>query len=128
MKYRHILRRSLQGSFITILTVLLTGDLSGTNELIAGIPLLLIDTSYSRDFEREADEFAMQQMIAENIPLVAFEDILNRLEDSHRIKNEQRTFGDESGNFVTDYLSSHPGTPERVSLIRAYQSSDNPPD
>lgn len=126
LKYRHILRRSLQGSFITILTVLLTGDLSGTNELIAGIPLLLIDTAYSRDFEREADDFAMQRMIAENIPLAAFENILNRLEESHRIKNEQRTLGDGSGNFVTDYLSSHPGTPERVNLIRAYQSPDRP--
>ena len=126
LKYRHILRRSLQGSFITILTVLLTGDLSGTNEIIAGIPLLLIDTAYSRDFEREADDFAMQRMTAEDIPLAAFENILNRLEESHRIKNEQRTFGDDSGNFVTDYLSSHPGTPERVNLIRAYQSPDRP--
>ena len=128
LKYRHIMRRSLQGSFITILTVLLAGDLSGSNELIAGIPLLLIDTSYSRDFEREADDFAMQRMISENIPLLAFENILNRLEESHKIENEQRTFGDGTGNFFTDYLSSHPGTPERVSLIRTYHSSDKPPD
>ena len=88
----------------------------------------MIDTSYSRDFEREADDFAMQQMIAEDIPLAAFENILNRLEESHKIENEQRTFGDGGGNFVIDYLSSHPGTPERVSLIRGYHSSGKPPD
>lgn len=125
LKYRHILRRSLQGSFITVLTVLVTGDVSGINELIAGIPLLLIDTAYSREFEREADDFAVRQMISEDIPLVAFENILRRLEESHKVKDDQRTPGHESGNAITDYLSSHPGTPERLDLIRAFRSADN---
>lgn len=117
LQHRHILRRALQGSMITIVTILITGDVSGINELIAGIPTLLIDAAYSRDFEREADEYAIRQMMLEGIPVSAFEDILLRLQDAHKETDDR---GEEDSTLVTDFLSSHPGTLERLNLIRAF--------
>ncbi|MBQ75309.1 MAG: peptidase M48 Ste24p [Gammaproteobacteria bacterium] len=114
LKHRHILRRSLQGSLITIASILVTGDVSGVNELIAGIPTLLIDASYSRDFEREADDYAIDLLLREGIPVKSFEEILQRLQAA---QGEDRKGDDPS--LVTDFLSSHPGTAERLSLIRS---------
>ncbi|MBV1930724.1 MAG: M48 family metallopeptidase, partial [Porticoccaceae bacterium] len=54
LKYRHITRRALQGSMITLLVVFVTGDVSSV-DLLTALPTLILDLSYSREFESEAD-------------------------------------------------------------------------
>ncbi|MBQ62257.1 MAG: hypothetical protein CMQ19_09305 [Gammaproteobacteria bacterium] len=74
---------------------------------------MLIDASYSRNFEREADDYAIALFLQEGIPVKSFEEILQRLQ---AVQGESRK-GDGT-SLVSDLLSSHPGTAERLSLIR----------
>lgn len=118
LEHRHMLRRSIQGSILTVLSIFVTGDVSGINELVAAVPALVIDAAYSRDFEREADDFALAEMARLGMSVRAFGEILALIESSHRAEEEHAA----SGNRVMDFLRTHPGTPERIEAIRAYAS------
>jgi predicted Zn-dependent protease len=86
-----------------VLLVAITGDLSSIASLGAWLPALLVDTSYSRGFETEADDFAFEYLKHNNIPTHSFTDILQRIEDKSGAKDH-----------IPDYLSSHPATQERI--------------
>jgi len=48
LKYKHVTRRALQGSMLTLLIVFITGDVSSV-DILAGLPSLMIDLSFSRE-------------------------------------------------------------------------------
>jgi predicted Zn-dependent protease len=107
--HRHALRRLLQDSATVLLIAAITGDATSITSLSATVPTLLIETKYSRDFEREADRFALGYLKENNINPRHFSDILLRLEQSRPGESD-----------IPDFLSSHPGTKER---IKAFQSA-----
>lgn len=112
LEHRHITRRSLQGSLITLFAILMVGDVSGINEVIATIPGLLIDASYSREFEREADRYAIEQLQQRKIPASRFGDILRKITKSTNARRRQG-----AGDWIRGYLSTHPLTKERLETI-----------
>ncbi|MEP7314022.1 MAG: M48 family metallopeptidase, partial [Pseudomonadota bacterium] len=75
---RHALRQLLQSAGISAIAVVLLGDLNSISALASAVPLLL-QAKNSRDFEREADEFARRWLQGERIPLRRFDDMLCRL-------------------------------------------------
>lgn len=99
---RHALRRTVQASALSLLTLLVFGDVSSVPALAASIPVILTEMGYSRDFEREADRYAVRVLRASGIAPQRLGDILSRLDPDH---------GGGS------YLSTHPPTPERVEMI-----------
>lgn len=99
---RHALRRTVQASGLSLLTLLVFGDVSSVPALAASIPVILTEMGYSREFEREADRYAVRVLRASGIAPQRLGDILSRLDPDH---------GGAS------YLSSHPPTPERVEMI-----------
>jgi Zn-dependent protease with chaperone function len=101
--HRHSLRRMLQGSATALLIVIVTGDVGSIMSLAATVPTMLLESSYSRDFEREADDFALQFLQARGISTEVFAEILLRM------KEKSGGEGD-----APDYLSSHPATRERA--------------
>lgn len=107
--HRHALRRLLQDSATVLLIVAITGDAMSITSLSATVPTLLIETKYSRDFEREADRFALGYLKENNINPRQFADILSRLEQSRPGESD-----------IPNFLSSHPATKER---IKAFQSA-----
>jgi predicted Zn-dependent protease len=109
LRQRHLLRRLLQGSATALVIIAVTGDISTMGSLAAALPTVLIENKFSRDFEREADDFALDFLRRRGIPASAFSDILLRLEEKR---------GGKSGGFP-DYLSSHPGTEERAARARS---------
>ena len=58
-RQRHILRHVLQDSTAALLVAVTIGDLSALTSLAAAAPTLLLQMKFSRDFEREADDFAL---------------------------------------------------------------------
>lgn len=101
---RHALRQLLQTAGVSAITFAILGDVSSISALVSAAPAL-IEAKHSRDFEREADDFAKQWLARNNIPAHRFDDILCRME-------EELGTGDEAG--VGKYLSSHPSTDERA--------------
>ncbi len=124
---RHSLRQAIQSSVFSLLIVSTTGDVSALSSLVTTIPVILAELGYSRDFEREADRFALKVMQESRIPPHLFIDILQRIERSHFCGDaagkggkpetacRELPAGDEHG--VGDYLSTHPPTAERARLF-----------
>ena len=108
LKHRHGLQRVLQDSATTLVLIAITGDISSVISLTAALPSLLVQSKYSRDFEREADDFAFDYLKQNKVPPEALTAILVRMEKKDGA----------SGN-VLDYLSSHPATKERAERARA---------
>jgi len=107
LRQRHGLRRVLQDSATVLVVIAVTGDISSVVSLTAALPALLVQSKYSRDFEREADDFAFDYLKRRAIPAESLTAILLRM--------EKKTGA--SGNFP-DYLSSHPATKERAERSR----------
>ncbi len=79
VQYRHALRSTIQGSVLGFGVSMLTGDLSAAGNLLAAMPVLLTTMAYSRDFEREADQNALQFLDSHKIPRHVFVDLMERL-------------------------------------------------
>ena len=101
---RHSLRILLQNSISALLIAGLTGDISNITALSAAIPTMLMQAKYSRDFEREADDFAFAYLESKGIPTDALSDLLLRIEQSDP----------ERGSDVPGWLSSHPPSRDRI--------------
>ncbi len=101
---RHSLRILLQNSVSALLIAGLTGDISNITALSAAIPTVLMQAKYSRDFEREADEFAFEYLGTRGVSTNALSDLLLRLKQSEP---------DDSGG-IPGWLSSHPPSRERI--------------
>ncbi len=117
---RHALRYVLQNSAATLVIASLTGDIVSITSLSATVPTALVNASFSRDFEREADNAAIAYLRREKIPLRRYTDILSRLQAQIDAKH-----GNASGDNdrFRNYLSTHPDTAERIRMITAQENS-----
>jgi Zn-dependent protease with chaperone function len=100
---RHILRHVLQDSVATLLVAVSIGDLSVLTSLVAAAPTLLLQAKFSRDFEREADDFALDYLDKQKIPVDVFATMLERLEKAQ-----------PGGRDMPDFLSTHPEVRLRI--------------
>ena len=66
------------------LAVTITGDITSVTSLSAGLPTALVDARFSREFEVEADDAAVEYLHGKRIPLSRYADILARLEQDHQ--------------------------------------------
>ena len=118
VRKRHALRQVLQNSASTLVIALITGDVLSITSLSATLPTFLIDASYSRDFEREADDEAMVYLDRHGISRKSYADMLTRLQMSqNRQEGEPAKKVREETASPADWFSSHPDTAERVRRI-----------
>ena len=109
--HRHGLRAIIQDSLLGFALLAITGDATGSSELFLGLPVLLTQLAYSRTFEREADNYALDYLRANDIPPIHFAHLMRRIEQtaSPRSKGSEPKW--------SGYLSSHPLTTERIQLF-----------
>jgi Zn-dependent protease with chaperone function len=103
---RHGLRILLQNSASALIIASLTGDLSNITALSASIPTILMQAKYSRNFEREADDFAFDYLESHDLDSHALSELLMRIDAS----DQSRAAAGE----VDSWLSSHPRSSERT--------------
>lgn len=104
LRERHILRHVLQDSATALLVAFILGDIASLGSIAAAAgPTLLLQAKFSRDFEREADDYALAHLARRGIPSEVFGAILQRMEEKR---------GGTTGD--ADYLSTHPATRERI--------------
>ena len=109
---RHLTRRIVQSSAIAATTSLLFGDVSS---VLTTLPALALDLKYSRDAERDADDYAIAMLNLNGIPLGHLAEAFIKL-------RQQELRGSGNGARAADsYLSTHPATAERIARIRAAQ-------
>lgn len=122
---RHGLRMLIQGSVVAFVVSFYLGDVSS---VAAGLPTLLLQARYSRDHEREADQYGAALLKANGISPRRLADMLAKLEASHRDnrgksgKPGSPASSDKTGESagVGDYLRSHPATRERIETLKNF--------
>lgn len=106
VKHRHALRSILQSTGVFFLVTLLAGDMTSITSFAAFLPTLLIESGYSRDFEREADQAAASFLMAGGRGTAPFRKILERLHMS------------QPGALKLGVFSTHPETEKRVEYLK----------
>ncbi len=105
----HVLRQVLRSSGVLLVTSMLMGDVTSLGGVVAGIPVFVIDSHYSRRFEHDADQFAFDALAAQGIDPAAFVHAMQALERAHpELKGQELR-----------YASTHPLTSERIASAQA---------
>lgn len=108
VQHRHALRGIVQNSAVFVLLALVTGDVSSATAFGGALPTFLLQNKFSREFEAEADTYAIETLRRADIDPVLLATMLERLRKKHG----------EVDSKLLDYLRSHPPTPERVERIQ----------
>lgn len=74
---RHSLRGFLQTVGVGVVMNIVVGDVSSA---LAAMPAFLLDQKYSRDFEREADQYAIDMLRVNNMPLTPMAELFEKME------------------------------------------------
>ncbi|CAG1021556.1 partial Metalloprotease LoiP, partial [Patescibacteria group bacterium] len=101
VKHRDALRQTLEASLSGLLILSFTGDASS---LATNLPIFMINSHYSRTFEAQADDYALQTLKTACIPTSSFATILLKLE-KHLSKDTIA---------IPELIASHPDTKQRV--------------
>lgn len=117
-EHRHGMRSALENSAIVVVAGFLFGDVTGTGSLSVSIPVLLLQSGFSRDHETQADTFAFARLRELGISPNNFATVMQRMADWHGA-------GDDDG--PASYLSTHPPSQARIDAARAAAEGMPPP-
>jgi predicted Zn-dependent protease len=104
---RHTMRSVLQNSIVAATVATITADAATLSVAVAGLPMVLAQTQYSRQFETASDDYAFRLLKRKGYSPAAFATIMEKLDEKR---------GDRSSGF--SYFSTHPLTDERVQAAR----------
>lgn len=103
VELRHTMRSILQNSAVGVVAAAVTSDAASLSVAVAGLPVLLAQTKYSREFESAADEYAFKLLKQKGYSPVSFAAIMGILAD----------LNEKEGRSVP-FVSTHPITEERI--------------
>jgi Zn-dependent protease with chaperone function len=112
--HRHGAQLVVEGAIIAGFLSLYLGDFS---TVAAGAATTLATAHYSRQSEREADDYAIAMLKHNGRSPRVFSAMLNRMDHAYRA--EKKKNADAKKRNIGDYFSSHPGTGERISRIES---------
>ncbi len=104
---QHSVRLVAQSLGATLVIGIVFGNPEGVADLLLGSGSVLLQNAFSRDMEREADQFAIAQLAALGKSPTAFADAMSALLAKH---GEE----DAEASTLLKYLSTHPDTHERI--------------
>lgn len=116
VELRHAMRSVLQDSVVAAAIAAITSDAASLNAVVAGLPAVVAQTRYSREFERSADEYSFGLLKRRGISPEYFASIMERI-----ACNE----GEATAKF--SYVSTHPDIWERVRNAREAAAEKNKP-
>jgi Zn-dependent protease with chaperone function len=109
--HRHPLRSWVRSSAWLFLSPVILGDMGQLSQLVVSQVVNLQQLKYSRDFEREADQSALQFMNETGISHQGLADLLVILE-----KEEKKLAS--NGKNIPELFRTHPPTPERINAAK----------
>jgi Zn-dependent protease with chaperone function len=132
LQRHHAARHVLQALGVGVVLNLWLGDVSSA---LAAAPMIMLDQKNSRDFEREADQYAIDMMRANTRPLgpmaTLFETMAGAAAKSVKANEPAASNGGDTQAGTADdddadekrrppdYFSSHPSDAERIAKLRA---------
>ena len=129
-RMRHVEQTLLQSVSWAVLLTFITGDIGGVGELALTLPFAIGQSAYSREFERQADAFAVAELQRLDINSEVLAQALEQLERSHKERSDAEPSGTEQNDEtigmrrrLLEYLASHPITADRIAAIRGIPTS-----
>jgi len=139
LQHHHSLRQIIAHTSLAVLTSTLTGDITAAGSLAVGAPNVLMEASFSRQMETEADTYALNQMQYLGLATDHFANIMERLEFAAFRENKEKESdaavqdgphdevddpekSQQNTSGTLDFFSSHPLTKERISRFRRDRS------
>jgi Zn-dependent protease with chaperone function len=107
-RLRHGLRTVLQSAGLTMPLAALGGSPAAISSLAFAVPTVVLQDGYPREFEDEADGFALERLKALGVSPRAFADALSRV-DRRGPSKEQET--------AREYSSTHPWIAARIKRV-----------
>lgn len=102
----HGMTQVIRASAVTVIVSLAFGDLSALGEIAVGVPVFVMQNTYSQAAETEADAYSFKWMEKTGKDPKYFADIILRLTEEEP--------GEESDEEGSSYFSSHPNGRERA--------------
>jgi Zn-dependent protease with chaperone function len=113
---RHSIRMLIQSSVVAAVAAAWFGDVSYA---ISAVSAMLLNSSYSRDMEREADDYAADLLRRRGESPALLASALEKLEAAHTIRYAEKDRDeDDKEEDHADWFSSHPDTGERARRLR----------
>ena len=127
VELRHAIQGTIQTSTILLLVVAATGDVTSISTLLLGVPALLLDSSYNRKMEWDADSYSLNKMKELKINPIAFSNMLEKMVKSQKeqemnltkTKKSSKNNNEEYEDGSDGYWSSHPPSKERIKRMKA---------
>ena len=132
VQHRHSLRMAIRSFSLAMFITMITGDVSASSSIVTSLPVVLIESGYSRDMESEADTYSLLYMMQHDIEPGYFATIMRKLEASHsrtfrKCRGAEKAIQECLGEAMNvtqkaeaddeslgDYFSSHPDTAARI--------------
>ena len=102
---RHVLQSVIQSSALATLVSFMVGDASAVTAIGGALPLFLVQSKFSRGFERDADLYAVRRLRAGGISPARLAEMLEHLSESGK-REKREGEGDGAGLEVVEYLGS----------------------
>jgi len=107
---KHSLRMAIKTGIASVIIGYITGDIS---VIATTIPTILVNSSYSRNFEREADAHALKEMDKLGVSTIYMANLFEAL-----AKKSEESNASSSG--IGNLMASHPLTSERILYFRKH--------
>ena len=114
VEYRHGLRMLFQNTGVFLLISMLVGDVASITSIAATLPTILVESGYSRQFEKEADLAAGIYMIRKGWRTKPLQTMLQRLSAK------------QPRSSALEAMSSHPDTDKRIRYLQDLEASVAP--
>ena len=118
VRHRHGLRMVVQATLLAGVTSVVLGDFS---TLLAGVPLLLGQASYSRDAEKEADAEAVRILMTAGISPEVMVTLFEKLEVKSNPATKDKKDADAAvaqSSWLGIAFASHPSDVDRIAYFR----------
>lgn len=119
LELKHSLRQLVRGSLLTILVAWISGDAAGAMSTVIAAPVAFLELNYSREFEVEADRFAIEYFNCDFAALEQMALFFDKLDASHNGKSDD---ANDNKTPSSDFFSTHPATEKRMAMLRDAQS------
>lgn len=116
---RHTIQGLVRQSSLSILLILVSGDINTASTMLVLLPTWIAKAQYSQSLEWDADTYALKQMQQRNMDTNAFSNIMAILEASApEEQNDDDNTDNQEIDKLFDYLSSHPTSDKRIARFR----------
>ena len=137
---KHSLQQLVRASILTFVVAFIAGDVSGASSTLIAAPVAILQLSYSREFETDADNYALEYLGCDKEALDSMADFFNTIanielvdappvgtKNNKPITTEPDTTIDETESQeskIDSFLATHPASSKRSAVFANHYQNE----